>query len=107
MELRNLTVGIIGTGKIGSTVIQNLQGFGYKILANDAYENEAVKDLATYVDIDTLYRESDIISLHTPLLDSTYYMTCKDNLNKMKHGFIIIICARGELMSISDVLDGV
>ncbi len=106
-ELRNLTVGIIGTGKIGESVVRNLQGFGCKIIAYDAYKKENVKEMATYVSLEELYEKSDVISLHTPLLDSTYHMINRDSLAKMKQGVTIINCARGELMSIPDVIDAV
>ena len=65
-ELCNMTVGVIGTGKIGETVIKNLSGFGCRILAYDIYQKDSVKALAEYCDLDTLYRESDLITLHTP-----------------------------------------
>ena len=66
-ELRNLTVGILGTGKIGAAVIKNLSGFGCRILASDIRENPSLKGLCTYVDNETLYKACDIISLHMPL----------------------------------------
>lgn len=65
-ELRTMTVGVMGTGKIGFTIIKCLSGFGCRIIANDVYENDAVRAYAEYVDLDTLYRESDIITIHTP-----------------------------------------
>lgn len=106
-ELRRLTVGIMGTGKIGSAVIKNLSGFGCPILAYDVHENPEVFPYARYVDLDTLYRESDIISLHMPLLDSTYHMINMDALKRMKKGVVLINCARGELMKIEDIITGV
>ena len=59
-ELRTMTVGVMGTGKIGFTIIKCLSGFGCRIIANDVYENDAVRAYAEYVDLDTLYRESAI-----------------------------------------------
>ncbi len=106
-ELRNLTVGIIGTGKIGESVVRNLQGFGCNIIAYDAYKKESLKEMVTYVSLDELYEKSDVISLHTPLLDSTYHMIDKNSIAKMKPGVIIINCARGELMSIPDIIEAV
>ncbi|MDM8126059.1 NAD(P)-dependent oxidoreductase [Mediterraneibacter glycyrrhizinilyticus] len=61
-ELKDLTVGIIGTGQIGSTVIKELSGFGCRILAYNRHENPDVADLAEYVPLETLYQESDVIS---------------------------------------------
>lgn len=104
-EMRSMTVGIIGTGKIGSIVIKNLSGFGCTILCYDPYENEAVKPYAEYVDLDTLYAKSDIISLHTPLTDENYHMINKDSIAKMKDGVIIINTARGALIDTEDLID--
>ena len=106
-ELRNLTVGIIGTGKIGESVVRNLQGFGCKVIAFDKYPKESLINMVTYVSLNDLYKESDVISLHTPLLDSTYHMINKSSLAKMKQGVVIINCARGELMSIPDIIEAV
>lgn len=106
-EMRHLTIGVMGTGKIGKTVIQNLTGFGCKILAYDLYQNEEVKKLATYVDLETLYKECDVITLHTPLLDSTYRIINKAAIEKMKRGVVLINCARGELMNIQDIIEGI
>lgn len=106
-ELRNLTVGIVGTGKIGYQVIENLQGFGCRILAYDTFQRSDMGKKAEYVNLETLYRECDIISLHTPLLDSTYHMIDKRALEKMKDGVVLVNCARGELMNIPDIIEGV
>ena len=97
-EMRSLTVGVIGTGKIGATVIQNLSGFGCRILACDKYHNPSIENLVTYVDLDTLYRESDIITLHVPLTDENYHMINYETIHKMKKGVILINTARGQLI---------
>ncbi len=104
-EMRSLTVGIIGTGRIGTAVIQNLSGFGCKMLAHDIRENEAVKKWAAYVDLKTLYQESDIITLHMPLLESTYHLIDREAIHQMKDGVILVNCARGELMNLDDLID--
>ena len=106
-ELRNLTVGILGTGKIGAAVIKNLSGFGCRILASDIRENPSLKGLCTYVDNETLYKECDIISLHMPLLESTRHFVNAETIAKMKDGVTIINCARGELMNIPDMIRGI
>ncbi|SEJ75651.1 D-lactate dehydrogenase [Propionispira arboris] len=97
-EMRSLTIGIIGTGKIGFTVIQNISGFGCKIIAFDKYKNKAVEEYATYVELDELYAQSDIISLHMPLTDDNYHMINKDTIAKMKDGVLLVNTARGGLM---------
>lgn len=107
MEMHNLTVGVIGTGKIGAAVIQNLQGFRCKVLAYDVYENPSVKDMAEYVSLEELYERCDIITLHTPLLPSTHHMINKDTISQMKDGVIIINCARGPLICLEDLVNAV
>lgn len=106
-DLKDLTVGIMGTGRIGEQVIRNLSGFGCRVLAFDVYEKEAVKPLASYVDQETIYRECDIISLHMPLLPSTRHMINRDSIAKMKDGVILINCARGELTDINALVEGI
>lgn len=106
-EMKDMTVGIMGTGRIGCAVMKNLSGFGCRLLAYDLYENEKVKELAEYVDLDTFYRECDIISLHMPLLESTYHLVNKESLQKMKDGVIIINCARGELADMDSMIEGI
>lgn len=105
-EMRNLTVGVVGTGKIGATVIKNLSGFGCKILAVDKFENESVKDIAAYTDFDTLCRESDIITLHVPMTDENYHMINEKTIAKMKKGVIIINTARGALIDTESLIEG-
>ena len=97
----------MGTGKIGYTVIKCLSGFGCRILANDVYQNDAVRQYAEYVDLDTLYRESDIITIHTPLLPETTGMINREALAKMKDGVVLIDNARGELVDIDAIIEGV
>ena len=106
-ELGDLTVGVIGTGRIGQAVMQRLRGFGCKILAYDPYPNEKVKEYAEYVDMDTLYARSDVITLHMPLIDSTYHLVNKESLAKMKDGVVIINCARGELADVDALIKGI
>lgn len=104
-EMRNMTVGVVGTGRIGSLLIKNLSGFGCRILANDRYENEEIKDLVEYVDLDKIYEESDIITLHVPLTRENYHMINKDTISKMKDGVILINTARGALINCQDLIN--
>lgn len=106
-ELKDLTVGVMGTGRIGAAVIKNLSGFGCKILAYDIYENEKIKEMAEYVDLDTLYQRSDIITLHMPMLDSTYHIISDESIAKMKDGVVLINCSRGSLMDIKSLINNV
>ena len=97
-EISGCTVGVIGTGRIGKTVIRDLSGFGCRILAYDIFENDDVKKYAEYKDPDTLYAESDIITLHVPASAENYHMINARSLEKMKDGVILINCARGSLI---------
>ncbi len=65
-ELSNSTVAVLGTGKIGGTVIRHLSGFGCRLLAYDLYQNPEVAQMAEYADLETIWREADIITLHMP-----------------------------------------
>jgi D-lactate dehydrogenase len=107
MELHNATVGVIGTGRIGKTVIKELYGFGCKIIAYDIYQSDDVKDKARYVSLDELYEKSDIITLHAPATDDNYHMIDKSALEKMKTGVMIINCARGSLIDTQALIDGI
>ena len=91
-DMHGKTIGIIGTGKIAKILIRLLKGFGMRILAYDLYPDMkfAEEEGISYVSLDELYRESDIISLHCPLTDQTKYMIDKDSIDKMKKGVMII-----------------
>ena len=93
-ELRDKTVGVFGTGKIGQMVIKNLSGFGCRILAYDKFPNEAVKQWATYVDGPTFAREADIITLHCPLTPETRHILNEETLPYLKDGVFIVNTSR-------------
>jgi D-lactate dehydrogenase len=106
-DLHNKTVGVIGTGKIGQVFIKILQGFSCKVLAYDKYpkyefENEYIK----YADLETVYSESDIISLHCPLNQETYHVINNHAISLMKKGVMIINTSRGALIDTEAVIDG-
>lgn len=93
------TVGIVGTGKIGIATMRILKGFGMHLLAHDPYENPQALELgARYVDLETLFRESDVISLHCPLFKENYHMLDAAAFSKMKNGVMIINTSRGALL---------
>ena len=106
-ELRNLTVGIIGTGKIGLKVAEYLSGFGCRVIAYSRRTNAAENSNITYCPLEEVYRDSDVITLHVPLSNQTRYMVNKDTIAQMKDGVVIINCARGELMRMDDVIAGI
>lgn len=105
-ELKNLTVGIVGTGRIGETVIQNLSGFGCPILAYDLYEKEAVRRMATYISLEELLKQSDVISLHAPLTAENYHLIDVQAISTMKDGVVIVNTARGGLISSEALIRG-
>ena len=106
-DVHGKTVGIIGTGKIGQTFAEVLQGFGVKILAHDPYPNEkAAKELhMEYVPLERLYRESDIISLHCPLTPENMYLINPESIAMMKKGVIILNTSRGKLVDTQALID--
>ena len=88
MDLYGKTVGVIGTGKIGQVFVNICKGFGMRVLAYDIFPNESLG--YEYVDLDTLFRESDVISLHCPLTEQTYHIIDEAAVSKMKeHCYII------------------
>ena len=106
-DITRMSVGVIGTGNIGRTVLRHLSGFGCKLLAYDLYPNDEARQYAEYVDLDTLYKESDVITLHTNLSESTENMIDGEALSKMKNGVVLVNNARGGLMDIDAIIDGV
>lgn len=102
-DLYNKTVGVIGTGNIGSVFIDICRGFGMNVIAYDIQENN---QYARYVELNELFSCSDIISLHCPLNHSTYHMIDKDSIAQMKKSTFIINTSRGALIDSEDLLDG-
>ena len=105
-DVHGLTVGIIGTGTIGEKVVRLFNGFGCKVLCYDVHENEAVKALgAEYVPLKELFAQSDVISLHCPLLESTYHLIDAAALEQMKPGVTLLNTSRGALIDTSAVIE--
>ncbi len=105
IELYGKTAGVIGLGRIGQATAKILNALDMKVLAYDAFESEAGKKLAQYVDLDTLLKESDVIFLHCPLFPSTEGMINKETIAKMKDGVILINNSRGQLVVEQDLAD--
>ena len=102
-DLYGKTVGVIGTGKIGRTFIDICRGFGMRVLAYDKFP---AKDSGLdYVELDTLLRESDVISLHCPLTPDTRHILNRDAFSKMKQGVFILNTSRGALIDSEALLD--
>lgn len=107
-DMNGKTVGIIGAGQIGSVAIKILNGFGCKILLDDLQENKELieKYNVQSTDQDTLYAQSDIISLHIPLTPQTHHIINKVSIAKMKKGVMIINTSRGALINTKDIIQG-
>lgn len=101
------TAGIIGTGKIGAAMCRICRGFGMKIIAYDVYENPALKDFVEYVSLERLLSDSDVISLHCPLMDSTYHIINIDTIRQMKDGVVLVNTSRGALVKTDDLIEGI
>lgn len=103
-ELAGKTVGIVGTGAIGLRVAEILKAFGCKILGNNRSHCQAGIDLGIeYVSLDDLLKESDIVTLHTPLTEETKHLINSENIKLMKPTSILINCARGLVVDIDAV----
>lgn len=93
-ELRDMTVGVLGTGRIGKAVIERLRGFGCHVLAYDRGQKIA----ADYVSLDTLLQNSDIVTLHVPLDGDTHHIISHEQIKEMKQDAFIINTGRGALI---------
>lgn len=107
-DLHGKTIGIIGTGKIAKVLIRILQGFGMRILGYDIYPDHdfAAAHNLEYVSLDTLLRESDIISLHCPLTKDNYHLINADAIQRMKKGVMLINTGRGGLIDTEALIEG-
>lgn len=103
IELAHKTMGIIGFGRIGQNTARIAKALGMEILAYDAAPNESGSELAAYVELDRLFKESDVISLHCPLFPATMGMINKESIAKMKDGVIILNTSRGPLINEKDL----
>jgi D-lactate dehydrogenase len=107
-DMHGKTAGIIGTGQIGKIVVGILKGFGMNILAYDKFPDHsfAAESNTTYTDLDTLYRLSDIISLHCPLTPENKHMINSAAIAGMKNGVMIINTGRGKLIDTRALIGG-
>jgi D-lactate dehydrogenase len=99
-DLHGKTAGVIGTGRIGQILAGILKGFGLRVLAFDRFPNTEWAAAAgiEYTDLDTLYQQSDVISLHCPLTPETKYLINETSLARMKDGVMLINTSRGGLI---------
>lgn len=104
-DLHGKTVGIVGTGKIGRIFADICKGFGMNILAYDKFPNPGTG--LNYVELDELFRKSDIISLHCPLTEETHHIINDDAVERMKRGVIIVNTSRGGLIDTESLINGI
>ena len=105
-DLHGRTVGVVGTGKIGAVFSRIMAGFGCRLLAHDPYVNEDVVALgATYVPLEQLLAESDIVALHAPLTKETYHLVRRETLAQMKRGVMLVNTSRGGLIDTEAVIE--
>lgn len=107
-ELNELTVGVAGTGRIGRAAIKIYQGFGAKVIAFDKFHNPDIEKQDLYVDsLDTLLKNSDVVTLHIPSLGKGHTVINRDSISEMKDNAIIVNSARGDLINTKDLYEAV
>jgi D-lactate dehydrogenase len=107
-DLHGSTIGVVGTGKIGQCFAQIMKGFGCHLLGYDVYESPACIELGlTYVTLPELLANSDVVSLHCPLLPDTYHLINADSIQQMKPGVMLINTSRGGLVDTRAVIEGI
>ena len=105
-NLNGRTVGLVGTGRIGVATARVLSGLGVQLLGFDVYKNPAFQALGgRYVELDDLYAQSDIISLHCPLTDANHYMINAQSIARMKDGVMVVNTSRGGLIDTEAVIE--
>ena len=105
-ELRDKTVGVFGTGAIGREVVKNLSGFGCRILAHDPVPHADTARLCRYLPQEDLFRQSDILTFHVPLLPSTRHIVNDQTLPLMKKGVFLINTSRGAIFDTAAIIRG-
>ncbi|WP_041524430.1 2-hydroxyacid dehydrogenase [Gilvimarinus agarilyticus] len=105
-DLHGKTVGVVGSGKIGRGFARIMNGFGCRVIVSDPVVNDEMAAMATYVSAERLWAESDIISLHCPLLPATRHLINAATIAQMKPGVMLINTSRGALIDTLDVIGG-
>jgi len=100
-ELRDLTVGVVGTGRIGAAVLDRLAGFGCRVLAHDVCPTTS----ADHVPLDELVSRSDVVTLHTPLTDDTHHLLDRRQIGRLRPGAVVVNTGRGALVDTDALLD--
>lgn len=106
-ELKTLTIGIIGTGHIGKQAAKLFNAMGANVIGYGRSQDDEAKEYLTYVELDELYKNSDVISLHIPLNKKNHHMINAQTISKMKDGVIIINSARGGSIDTEALIEAV
>jgi len=104
-ELRDMSVGVIGAGRIGTAVLKDLSGFGCKSYYYDRHRKEEADKYAEYLEFEELIRRCDIVSIHMALNEETYHIIDAEVFSKMKKGSIFVNTARGALADSDALID--
>ena len=104
VELMGKTVGIIGYGNMGSAFAERLKGFGVKVLVYDKYKKDYGTDFIVEANLERIFEETDVLSLHTPLTDETHYLINDAFINRFKKNIYIINTARGKCLNTNDLV---
>jgi len=99
-ELRDMTIGVVGAGRIGTEVIERLRGFGCRVLAYDRQPDSSL-DCVT---LDAVLAQSDVVTLHTPLTRETHHLLHRQRISQMKEGAFVINTGRGSLLDTESLL---
>ncbi|TVP53810.1 MAG: 2-hydroxyacid dehydrogenase [Halomonadaceae bacterium] len=105
-DIRGKTVGVVGTGEIGHVFARIMHSLGCRILASDPDPDPEVRQFAHYVELDQLFRESDIISLHCPLIPQTRHLIDDNAVSQMKQGVMLINTSRGKVVDTQAIITG-
>ncbi len=105
-DLRGKTIGIIGTGTIGTTFAQIISGFGCRVVGYDPYPNDECRELGVeYLELDELFADSDIITLHCPLTPDTHHLIDAEAIDRMREGVMLVNTSRGAIIDTRAVID--
>ena len=105
-DLHGKTVGVIGTGRIGMEFVKICRGFGMKVLAYDKYPQKDAEGV-TYLPLEAIWVDSDVISFHCPLTKESYHMLGSEQIGLLKKGAVIINTSRGALIDAEALLEGI
>lgn len=105
LELSGKTIGIVGYGNMGSALAKKLQGFNCNVIAHDKYKKNFSSNMVKEVNLTTLFKETDVLSLHLPLSEETYHYVNREFLNQFEKPIYIINTARGDNLCLADLVE--